>query len=90
MRSVPSRLSTQALPAEGRPGPSNGNDGDYDDNGDGGDDDDDDGFYGGVDLHGSWSATVDDQAVTVASALGASVTPDKAKDDIFTDGKKIF
>ena len=51
-------------------------------------DDGDDGDDGGVDLHGSWSATVDDQAVTVASALGASVTPDKAKDDISMAGKK--
>ena len=58
-----------------------GDDGDHGDYGDGGDDD-------GVDLHGSWSATVDDQAVTVASALGASVTPDKVKDDISMAGKK--
>ena len=37
MRTVPSRPSTQAQPAEGRPGPS-----DYDDDSDGDDDDSDD------------------------------------------------
>ena len=73
---------------------------DHDDGDDGGDDDadgndyddDDDGGDDDVDLHGSWSATVDDQAITVASALGASVTPDKPKDhvDIFTDGRQIL
>ena len=39
MRTVPSQRSTQAQPAEGRPGPSNDNDDDGDDDGDGGDDD---------------------------------------------------
>ena len=42
MRTVPSRRSTQAQPAEGRPGPSDDDDDDYDD------DDDDDTADGGM------------------------------------------